>query len=131
MRVYRRYLLFQIPGWLLAAIILICLHRWVELPFWAVSGMFLLVVLKDLILYPFLRIAYSSTAKTGVEQLIGESGIAWQSIDPQGYVQVRGELWHAELAPGAQPIPQGSRVRVQSAQGMTLVVTKEPPLSNP
>ena len=128
MTVLRRYLLFQIPGWVLAAIIVICLHRWVNLPLWAISGMFLLVVLKDLILYPFLRIAYSSTAKTGVEQLIGESGIAWQNIDPQGYVQVRGELWHAELAPGTQPIPQGSRVRVQSAQGTMLVVTQESPL---
>jgi membrane protein implicated in regulation of membrane protease activity len=128
MRVYRRYLLFQIPGWLLAAIILICLHRWVNLPLWVVTGMFLLVVLKDLILYPFLRIGYSSTAKAGVELMIGESGIASQDIDPRGYVQVRGELWQAKLTPGAQSILQGSRVKVQSAQGMTLVVTKESPL---
>ena len=128
MRVYRRYLLFQIPGWVVAAIILICLHRWVNLPLWAISGMFLLVVLKDLILYPFLRIAYSSTAKAGVDLLIGETGIAAQNINPRGYVQVRGELWKAELAPGAQPIPQDRRVRVQSAQGMTLVVSEEPPL---
>src|SRR4051794_39171811 len=106
MRVYRRYLLFQIPGWLLAAIILICLHRWVSLPLWAVTGLFLLVVLKDLILYPFLRIGYSSTAKAGVEPMVGKSGIALQDIDPRGYVQVRGELWQAELAPGTQPIPQ-------------------------
>jgi membrane protein implicated in regulation of membrane protease activity len=129
MKVFRRYLLFQIPGWLLAAIILICLHHWVNLPLWAVTGIFLLVVLKDLILYPFVSIAYSSTAKVGVEQLIGQSGIASENIDPQGYVQVRGELWLAKLAPGARPIPQGSRVRVQSAQGMTLVVTQESPLS--
>jgi membrane protein implicated in regulation of membrane protease activity len=129
MRVFGRYLLFQIPGWLLAAIILICLHRWVNFPLWAASGLFLLVVLKDLILYPFLRFAYSSTAKGGVEQLIGQSGIASENINPQGYVQVRGELWKAKLAPGTQPIPQGSRVRVQSTQGMTLVVTQESPLS--
>jgi membrane protein implicated in regulation of membrane protease activity len=129
MRVLRRYLLFQIPGWVLSAIILICLHRWVNLPLWATTGIFLLVVLKELILYPFLRIGYNSTAKEGVEQLIGKGGIASENIDPQGYVQVRGELWHAKLGPGTQPIPQGSRVRVQSAQGMTLVVTQESPLS--
>jgi membrane protein implicated in regulation of membrane protease activity len=130
MKVFRRYVLFQIPGWLLSVIILVCLHHWVNLPLWAVSGLFLLVVLKDLILYPFLRIGYSSTSKAGVELMIGESGIASQNIDPRGYVQLRGELWQAELAPGAQPILQGSRVRVQSARGMMLVVSEEPPLIN-
>lgn len=125
MTVFQRYLLIQIPGWVLVAIILAGLYLWAGLPLWVALGLYAIYVGKDFVLYPFLRRAYETDAKTGAEQLIGATCTATEDINPEGYVRIRGELWRAEGMPGAPPIPEGSRVRVQSARGMILIVTPE------
>ena len=122
MTVLQRYLLIQIPGWVLTATVIYALHVWLNLPAWAVIGLLAAVVVKDFALYPFLRRAYETTEATGAGRLIGETGTVRQPVDPQGYIEVRGELWEAEAAPGSPAIPEGSRVQVESARGMTLVV---------
>ncbi len=60
--------------------------------------------------------------KVGPEALIGSLGVAIEDLDPEGYVEVEGELWRARaLDP---PITRGSRVRVVSLSGLTLIVEK-------
>ncbi len=118
-------MLIQIPGGVVTAALLWGLHRWMGLPLWAAVSLFLLYVAKDFALYPFLRRAYESNTKTVIEQLVGVRGKTTESLDPQGYVEVRGELWQASAAPGNQPIPPGARIRVQAARDMTLIVTHE------
>ena len=125
MTVLRRYLLVQIPGWVLAATVLYALHVWLNLPAWAAIGLFAADVVKDFVLYPVLRRAYETTEAIGADRLIGETGIVRQPVDPHGYIEVRGELWEAEATPGSPAIPEGSRVEVESARGMTLVVRSE------
>lgn len=120
-----RYLLFQLPGWVLAAAILTGLRYWAGIPGWVALGLFMLWVAKDLVMYPLLRTAYESGAKTGAEQLIGARGIAQDELSPRGYVRVRGELWRAEVRPSDPPIPRGGPVRVLAADGMTLIVREE------
>jgi membrane protein implicated in regulation of membrane protease activity len=121
-------LLFQVPGWALTVAILTGLRYWLGIPRWAAFGLFLLWVVKDLVMYPFLRVAYDSGVKTGTEQLVGARGVAHEELAPHGYVRVRGELWRAETNPSDKPISAGSPVRVLAAQGMTLIVKadKEP-----
>ncbi|MCZ6623696.1 MAG: NfeD family protein, partial [Deltaproteobacteria bacterium] len=118
-----RYLLFQVPGWILAAVILLGLRYWIGLPLWIAIGAFSLWVIKDLVFYPLLRKAYESGAKTGADQLVGLRGVAREQLDPRGYVHVRGELWRAETESSDRPISAGSPVRVVRANGMTLIVT--------
>ena len=125
MSTFTRYLLFQLPGWVLAAIILAGLRYGVGMPSWAALGLFFLWVIKDLVMYPLLRTAYESGAKTGSEQLIGARGIAQDELAPHGYIRVRGELWRAEANPIDTAIPAGSRVKVVAAKGMTLTVKAE------
>lgn len=122
MTTWRKYVLIQIPGWVLAVSLLTGLHYWIGLPLWVASILFLSYVLKDFILYPFLRSAYESNVKTGTEQLVGVSGRATESLDPQGYVEVRGELWQARADPSDRPIPRGTRIRVRAARDLTLTV---------
>ncbi len=122
MTTWNKYLLFQVPGWILAALILIAMRYWVGLPIWIALFGFVLWVITDFLFYPLLRVAYQSGPKTGVDQLIGLRGIARQHLDPRGQVYLRGELWRAEIAPGVLPIISGSRVRVLRAEGMTLIV---------
>ena len=61
---------------------------------------------------------------TGVEGLIGEAGVALESIAPgtPGRVRVHGEIWSA-LAD--EPIAIGDRVKTTSVNGLMLTVRKE------
>ena len=122
MTTWNKYLLFQVPGWILVALILIAMRYWFGLPVWIALFGFVLWVIKDFLFYPLLRVAYQSGPKTGVDQLIGLRGVVRQNLDPRGQVYLRGELWRAETAPGVLPIVSGSRVRVLRAEGMTLIV---------
>lgn len=122
MTTWNKYLLFQVPGWILAALILLGMRYWVGLPIWIALFGFVLWVITDFLFYPLLRVAYQPGPKTGVDQLIGLRGVVRQNLDPRGQVYLRGELWRAETAPGVLPIVSGSRVRVLRAEGMTLIV---------
>jgi membrane-bound serine protease (ClpP class) len=61
---------------------------------------------------------------TGVEGLIGESGVALEPIAPAGAgrVRVHGEIWSARAD---EPIAIGDRVRTTRVNGLTLTVRKE------
>ena len=125
MTTFMKYLLLQIPGWVLMALLLIGLLDWMTLPLWAVGVLFVVWVVKDFVLYPFVRTAYESNVKTGSEQLIGAQGIAHERLAPHGYIQVHGELWQATAEPKDNPIASGTPVRVRAAQGLTLIVTAD------
>jgi membrane-bound serine protease (ClpP class) len=64
--------------------------------------------------------------RTGTEEMIGSSAEARSSIDPEGRVWLGGTIWSARLAPGADPVQLGDRVRVEAVDGLTLVVRPEP-----
>jgi membrane-bound serine protease (ClpP class) len=48
--------------------------------------------------------------QTGREELVGQVGVVRTPLDPDGYVLVHGELWHATSESG--PIPAGQAVEV-------------------
>ena len=117
-----RYWLFQIPGWALTGAVLLVLREWIDISLSVVFGVLALVVIKDFLLYPFLRSAYDTQVKTGVAQLIGSQGVVKRDVDPEGYVLVRGELWKARLQHNDRAAPKGTEVRIDDADGMTLIV---------
>lgn len=125
LRPLTKYLLLQIPGWLVVAVILALLSQWVDLPLWAAIGLLLLWIIKDLVLFPLLRTAYEPGGKGGIERLIGAQGIAEEQLAPSGYIRVGSELWRAEALAADEPIPPGSRVKVQAVRGLTLLIKPE------
>jgi membrane-bound serine protease (ClpP class) len=63
--------------------------------------------------------------RTGWEEMVGAVGVVRDPLDPVGQVFVEGALWRAELAPengGVRILERGSRVRVESVEGLTLHV---------
>jgi membrane protein implicated in regulation of membrane protease activity len=122
-RTFVRYTLLQIPGWLVAGLVLYGAHRWFGLAGWIALVLFTAYVAKDFVLYRFVKRAYEPP---GPLELIGHRGLAVEEIAPKGYVRVRGELWMAEVARGAAPVPAGSPVRVQAVRGNTLQVMVAP-----
>jgi membrane-bound serine protease (ClpP class) len=65
--------------------------------------------------------AYQKKPVTGVEALIGMDGIAKTEIQPQGMVQLQGELWEAV---SDEPIKEGEPVVVQGLNGLKLLVKR-------
>jgi len=68
----------------------------------------------------------NESVRTGTEEMVGSSGEARTSIDPDGRVWLEGTVWSARLADGASPIGLGDRVRVEAVDGLTLVVRPDP-----
>ena len=121
-RTLRRYVLYQIPGWILAIIGAGLLHHLVGL---STSWGIMLVgswVIKDAALYPFLRTSYNPDSPSPIEKLVGLQGIAAEPLAPKGYINVRGELWLAEAYPRGTTIEQSRPVIVDSFKGRLLLV---------
>jgi len=57
---------------------------------------------------------------TGQDEMVGQVGVARETLDPSGQVFVHGELWQAES--DGERIPAGSQVRVEGMDGLTLRV---------
>ena len=121
-----RYVLYQIPGWLIAVVVAVLLHRWVDLPGWAAAALVVAWTLKDAALYPFLRAAYEPSSRTVIERLVGLGGVAVEPLAPRGYVRVRGELWLAEPIAADVEIPRGHPVTVDALRGAILLVRPGP-----
>lgn len=58
---------------------------------------------------------------TGAEAMIGAQGEVVERCRPKGMVHVNGELWNARCSDGAD---EGDTVRVESVQGLTLIVDR-------
>ncbi len=119
-----RYWLFQIPGFVITIAVLFGLRRWIDYPIWTGVLVMALLVVKDAILYPFLKLGYERDAKTGIARLVGSQGIVKQRLEPDGFIQIAGELWTARAGRGVQAIPTGTQVYIESADGMTLIVSE-------
>jgi len=59
---------------------------------------------------------------TGPEAMVGHVAVAMTPLAPTGQVEVRGEIWNARLASGMETVPAGAEVRVESVDGLTLMV---------
>ena len=129
--VFRRYVLFQVPGWMLAAAVGTCLYQWAGFSLGAAAAVVLLWITKDFALYPMLRASYEVDTSTPVEQLVGKRAVSTHPLAPQGYVRLRGELWRAEIVDADHTIDAGATVEVVGARGLTLSVRKVPPGSPP
>jgi membrane-bound serine protease (ClpP class) len=64
--------------------------------------------------------------RTGWEELIGAVGEVREPLDPVGQIFVEGALWRARLVDAngdRRLLERGSRVRVESVEGLTLYVS--------
>jgi len=101
-------------------LVLILIRQLLPYPWWVIPLLFLLWVIKDALLFPFVWPAYDVGAENR-QPLIGSKGMVVRALSPQGYIQIRGELWRAETEKGDW-VPEGNAVRVEKVKGLTLVV---------
>ncbi|MDF1542891.1 MAG: NfeD family protein [Anaerosomatales bacterium] len=73
------------------------------------------------------RITHEPPMRTGVDRLVGKSGVVIEELTPDsrvGMVRIEREEWRAD-APGNEPVPVGTRVVVDRVDGTHLVVHPE------
>jgi membrane-bound serine protease (ClpP class) len=71
--------------------------------------------------------ANREAARTGWEEMVGAEGEVREALDPEGQVFVHGALWRARVDAAEGALDRGSRVRVESVEGLTLRVAPVPP----
>ena len=105
-----------------AAALLLCLLR---VPFWVQVAAFLAVSAVLLAMFrPMLR-KHQKLTKTNVDSVIGSVGLVTADIDNltyQGQVKLGAMEWTARSTSG-QPIPVGTRVKVDKIEGVKAYVT--------
>ena len=120
------YGLMQLPGLALLALVLWGLLDYEQISKRTASLIYLAWLIKDIVLFPFVRRAYDSgeVPDSGPRGLIGENGTVTVALAPRGFVRVRGELWQAQLSQASDPQTQltpGTTVRIVAAEGMLLM----------
>lgn len=63
--------------------------------------------------------------KTNVDSVVGSEGLVTQAVDnlaPTGQVKLGGMFWSARSSSG-EPIPEGTRIRVDRIEGVKVYVT--------
>jgi len=89
-----------------------------------VVGVSVLLGLSFAVILGFALRAQKIPLSTGRQMLIGAEGTAKGKIDPHGQVQLKSELWSADLAEGAEPIQSGDKVAVVAVEGLRIKVRK-------
>ncbi len=124
LRTVARYAAFQLPEFLLVVVGLVLAYEWIEdLPGWAAPAVLGVWLLKDAVMFPFVRKAYERS-DDHPRPLDGQLGVAQDHLCPEGYVRVSSELWRAESHDGSSDIHAGDRVRVRETRGLTLIVER-------
>ena len=127
LKTFSRYLLFHAPEWMILFCVVLGLDAWTEIPrSWLGVGA-AAVVLKDLVLFPYVRSSYETVHHDPASDLVGALGQVVVSLDPDGWVSLGHERWRARLEGGASAVESGSQVRVCALEGQTLVVRPEEP----
>lgn len=116
-----KYLLFQIPGWLVVGCLVTAAVHWWEISTLTACLLFAAWLVKDAVMFPFVRSAYEPSDE-GPDRLVGTRAVARDRLDPAGWVRLGPELWRAELVHGHEPVAKGTAVRVLAVNGMVVTV---------
>jgi membrane protein implicated in regulation of membrane protease activity len=120
-----RYLVFQLPAWVIASGIALGLDAWTSLPRTWIGLALAAYVAKDFALFPYVRSAYESVPHQPGSELMGARGVVVVPLDPEGWVEIRHERWRARAQEPAEPIEAGAHVQVRGLRGSVVLVDRE------
>jgi membrane protein implicated in regulation of membrane protease activity len=120
---FRTYVLASTAGWLIVGVLTLFAWRSFDVPAWTAVLVVGIWVCADLVRYPAWRRYY--TAEPAERRMVGERGVAVSSVDAEGVVRVRGELWDAAVAEDRGAIPARATVRVRAIRGLKLFVERD------
>lgn len=116
-----RYTLLQIPEILLLILILYGLYEWFSVALWMLETIFGIWIAKDIIMFFFVWKAYQIPGVEKDQHLQGETGVVIETLEPHGYVKIRGEMWKAKSRSGLT-IRAQQEVYIVDQKGLLLIV---------
>jgi len=125
-RVALRYALYQLPFLGLVILAVFLLHEWAGLEAWLCWAIVVGWMVKDAILFPFLKKAYDQQPVHSYSAL-GARAVVVRRLDPRGMVKLKGELWQAHLKGEGKPLETGTPVRIAAQEGPLLLVEEYEP----
>jgi len=118
-----RYAALQVPGLLIVLILLLYARDqgWISMT--TVVLLLVVLVAKDVVLYPFFQKALQPGYTDMVARLHGQRARVINTLDPEGQVKLKGEIWNAKSIHG-EPVEAGSWVMVSGHRGLKLHVER-------
>ena len=95
----------------------------INIPLWGIIAILTAFAVFSYVSY---RLGHPTVLLEGVtspESIVGSEGIVQQDLAPEGYVQVRGELWKASSTAGG--LKKGEEVIITGIDGLKLTVTRK------
>jgi len=95
----------------------------INIPLWGIIAILTAFAVFSYVSY---RLGHPTVLLEGVtspESIVGSEGIVQQDLEPEGYVQVRGELWKASSTAGG--LKKGEEVIITGIDGLKLTVTRK------
>lgn len=123
----RKYAVLQIPGAFMVGVLLVVFYYAGYISSSMGALLFTGWLVKDAVMFRFLRKAYEPGPPHGTEALVGLRAVVVDALSPKGSVRIGSEHWTAIASDGAKPLGRGTRVRVVSVDGYTVTVTGEDP----
>jgi len=118
-----RYVLFQLPGFALAVIVVASLKILEIIPLWFALAAIPLWIAKDALLFPLTWQAYEM--QDDGHPMTGRVGVTEGEVNPEGKARFGQERWKVRTEEKEDTIPAGTRVRVSGGAGLTLTVQRE------
>jgi membrane-bound ClpP family serine protease len=128
-KVILKYVSIHLAELVLLVIALLLLRYFLGISAWLVATIVVLWVIKDTVLFFKVWRSYAFDDNSPMRKLMGLEATAVYSLEPAGYVRVKGELWRAEVRDERHPVQRGERAIVVGMREMTLIVEGCPSLS--
>lgn len=117
-----KYITVQLPGLLVAALLLYFFRNLIGYPPSLIFWIMLVLVTKDILLYPVVWRSYATGTVDEGLSLIGKEALVIQALAPSGRVKLNGVIWKARPEKNSESIPKGTRVIVTAREDLTLIV---------
>ena len=121
MRTFIKFLLIIIDDVLIGVFVIFLLFYFGVNIWLSVILIIILVVILIFAIYVFLP--QLKKPITGVEGMIGKTGVVVEGLNPNGMVRIRGELWNAESI-NNKIIGRGEKIVVEKINDLNLLVKK-------
>jgi membrane protein implicated in regulation of membrane protease activity len=95
----------------------------ISLPLWATISVLAAFAVFSYVSYRLGHPAILLEGVTSPGSIVGSEGVVQQDLAPEGYVQVRGELWKASSTESG--LKKGEEVIITGIDGLKLTVTRK------
>ena len=120
MRSLTKFLLIISDELLIGCLLIFLLYHF-SMDIW-VFGLVIVIIAALIIFIAYIFLPHLKKPVTGVEGMIGMTGVAMETLNLEGMVRIRGEVWSAES--NDNMVDRGEKIVVEKVNGLSLIVKK-------